>query len=155
MSVQITVSGLNRLQRVAEQWPAISEKYINAAINTGLVRVLGEEKVQAPFGVSGLLRDNWQISTGRFEGSLTSLAPYAASVEYGSAPHMPPIASITPWANKKGLNPWAVAMSIKKNGTKANPFLQRAADNSVDGLESDFAKALQSTVDEAAALSDD
>ena len=50
---------------------------------------------------------------------------YAIYVEKGTKPHMPPVDALKAWAEQKGLNPWAVAMSIKKKGTKANPFVER------------------------------
>lgn len=152
--IQMKINGLNKLAKFAEKYPEISEKHIGTAISRSLVRILGEEKVQAPFGVSGLLRDNWAVSTGRFQGILKSLSPYALFVHEGTPPHMPPIAAITPWANKKGINPWAVAMSIKKKGTKANPFLKRAADNSQAGVESEFIAALQNTLAEVNSFDD-
>ena len=152
--ITLTVNGLNKLQKIAEQFPAVSEKYINLAISRSLVRVLGEEKVQAPFGVSGLLRDNWQVATGRFQGSLTSMTPYAIFVHEGTAPHMPPVDAITPWANKKGINPWALAKSIAKNGTKANPFLQRSVDNTEAAINTEFETAMQSTLTEVTAFDD-
>lgn len=152
--IEIKINGLNKLTKIAQQYPAVSEKYINKAISLSLLRILGEEKQQAPFGVSGLLRDNWQTSFGRFEGSIKSLSPYAAFVHEGTAPHMPPVAALTPWANKKGISPWALAMSIKKKGTKANPFLKRSVDNVESAIEQEFATALQSTLEEVARFDD-
>lgn len=152
--IQVKINGLNKLTKIAQQYPAVSEKYINKAISLSLLRILGAEKVEAPFGVSGLLRDNWQTSFGRFEGSIKALAPYAAYVHEGTAPHMPPVDQITPWANKKGISPWAIAMSIKKKGTKANPFLKRAVDKVQHDIEGEFATALQGTLDEVARFDD-
>ena len=154
MNVTVNVQGLNKLQKIAQQYPAVSEKYINQAITVALTRIFGNEKREAPFGVSGLLRDNWKLTTGRFQGMLESLAPYAAAVHEGTQPHMPPVDALTPWANKKGISPWALAMSIKKKGTKANPFLTRAIDDSTDGIESDFLNALNSTLAEVTAFDD-
>lgn len=152
--ITLTVKGLNKLQKIANQFPAVTEKYVNLAISRSLVRVLGAEKTEAPFGISGLLRDNWAVSTGRFEGSLKSNTPYAVFVHEGTAPHMPPIDAITPWANKYGISPWALAKSIAKKGTKANPFLKRAVDSSESGIESEFESAMQSTLDEVTAFDD-
>lgn len=154
MSITLSVKGLNKLQKIAEQFPAVSEKHVNMAISRSILRVFGEEKIQAPFGVSGLLRDNWQIATGRFEGSLTSRVPYGKFVHEGTLPHMPPIDAITPWATKKGINPWALAKSIKKNGTKANPFLQRSVDNTEDAINTEFKTAMQNILDEVVSLDD-
>lgn len=154
MSVNVKIVGLNRLTKLAERYPATSEQYINKAISRSLVRILGAEKQEAPFGVSGMLRDNWKVTTGRFEGALVSQTPYAAAVHEGSKPHMPPIQEITAWAKKKGINPWAVAMSIKKKGTKPNPFLKRAVGDVKDDVDKEFEDALNGALNELASLSD-
>lgn len=46
------------------------------------------------------------------------------------------------WAQKKGMNPWAVRASIAKKGIKFNPYLKRAADDSTDGVKEIFAKVM-------------
>lgn len=140
--ITLAVSGIEKLTRLAEQYPQLSEQYINQAIARALVRVRGGVQTEAPFGVSGLLRGNWQSEIGRFEGTLRALAPYAADVEYGTPPHSVPIAQLAPWAKKKGIPVWAVANAIKLRGTKANPFLQRAVDVSADGIQQEFNDAL-------------
>lgn len=152
--IEVKVEGLNRLIRLAEQFPQIAEPHINTAITRSLTRIWGAEKREAPFGVAGQLRDNWVITTARFQGTLASNMPYALFVEKGTGPHMPPIDAITPWAKKKGLNPWAVAMSIKKKGTKANPFLSRAIDDAQSGIEQEFEDALNATLAEVNSLPD-
>lgn len=77
-------------------------------------------------------------------------APYAAYVEEGTRPHMPPVAAIAGWVRIKNLvgsNPrkiiqrrglrlertdeemvlaWAIAKKIAKAGTKAQHFFKRA-----------------------------
>lgn len=152
--ITVQIDGMNRLQKIVQKYPAVSEKYVNAAINKSLVRIMGAEKQTAPFGVSGILRDNWQVNMGRFTGTLVSLAPYAADVEYGTAPHMPNITELTPWAAKKGIPVWAVAMSIKKYGTKPNPFFQKAVDSVTDSIEGDFQDAIDSCLSELTGLDD-
>ncbi len=42
---------------------------------------------------------------------------------------MPPINAISAWAKPKGLNPWAVAINIKKFGIKPDPFIFKYYDN--------------------------
>lgn len=145
--VDVTINGLARLQHQMEKYPSISEPHINKAIGRSLVRILGQEKQQAPVD-TGNLRDNWKIDIGRFEGSLVSNAPYSAAVHGGSRPHMPPVDAITRWAQKRGLNPWAVAKSIAKKGTKANPFLQRAVTIEKDNVNREFKVALDSITSE-------
>lgn len=67
---------------------------------------------------------------------LISKAGHTPYVLTGTRPHMPPVSAIAPWARRHGMDPWAVAMGIKKGGTswgavrkygtRANPFLVRA-----------------------------
>lgn len=52
-------------------------------------------------------------------------APYPLFVHEGTRPHFPPVSAITPWANRHGIPPWALARSIAEKGTKANPWLER------------------------------
>jgi hypothetical protein len=53
---------------------------------------------------------------------------YAAAIERGRRPGIrPPIAEIRHWAEAHGINPYALAWSIAKRGTKANPFMARTA----------------------------
>ncbi len=56
---------------------------------------------------------------------------YAAATEYGSRPHMPPVDALKTWA-KRHLGSedaaWPLALSIKKKGTKAQPFMRPAFD---------------------------
>lgn len=56
--------------------------------------------------------------------------PYGKYVEYGTRPHPVPVAAIAGWAKRKGLNPYAVAKSIAKKGTKAHPFMAPALQES-------------------------
>lgn len=148
--ISLEITGLDKLIGVAEKYPSVSEKYINLAINRSLLRVWAAEKQEAPFGVSGILRDNWKVEMGRFTGRLYSLAKYALDVEQGTKPHFVPVDEIAPWAKKKGLNPWAVAKSIAKKGTKANPFFARAVTNATDGVNTEMQAAMKSITAELA-----
>lgn len=141
--IQVEIKGFNNLITKLNQYPAISEQFVNRAINRSLVRILGEEKQQAPVH-TGNLRDNWKLDFGRFQGTLSSNAPYSMAVHFGTSPHAVPASALTAWAAKKGLNPWAVAKSIAKKGTKANPFLQKAVDLQRENINREFKDALDS-----------
>ena len=148
--VTITIQGLDKLQNLAKKFPVTVEKYTNLAIARSLNRVFGEEKVQAPVGVSGNLRDNWQVTVGRFEGSLVSRAPYAADVETGQPLKVfPSGASLLAWAANKGLNAYAVAKAIAKRGHLiANPFLQRAVTTQANNVQGEFKNAMDNVLKE-------
>lgn len=142
MAVELQIKGFNELVKQMERYPAISEKHVNNAINRSLVRILGQEKQQAPVGVTGNLRDNWKIDIGRFTGSLRSNAPYSIAVHQGTGPHNVSGETLKAWAARKGLNPWAVAASIRKHGTKANPFLQKSVQVEGENVNREFSTAL-------------
>lgn len=69
-------------------------------------------------------------------------APYAAPVEFGTDPHMPPVKPLQKWAKKKlGLSEkeakkvgWGVAMKIKKEGTEPKPFLRPAVEEAKEAF---------------------
>lgn len=140
--LKLEIQGLNTLIKNIEKYPAVSEKHVGTAISRSLVRILGQEKQQAPVGVTGNLRDNWRVDIGRFEGALRSMAPYALAVHQGTGPHVVSGETLKKWAARKGLNPWAVAKSIAKKGTKANPFLQRSVQIEQENVNREFAGAL-------------
>ena len=148
MAVELEIKGFNKLIVQIERYPQISEKYVNNAINRSLVRILGQEKQQAPVGVSANLRDNWKVDIGRFQGSLKSMAPYGMAVHQGTAPHYVSGETLKAWAARKGLNPWAVAKSIAKKGTKANPFLQRSIQVENENINNEFSNALNAILKE-------
>lgn len=149
MAAELQIKGIEKLTKLASKYPAISEKFVNTAISRSLVRVFGEEKREAPFGVTAALRDNWRVDVGRFEGRLTSNTPYAKTVHDGGIPNpFPSGETLKPWALKKGLNPWAVAKAIRKRGhIIANPFLDRAAKNADAGINSEFTDAISKIVE--------
>jgi len=55
-------------------------------------------------------------------------AAHGIFVEEGTRPHMPPVEKLKPWAKKKlgdEKKAWAVAMKIKKKGTKPVGFFRK------------------------------
>lgn len=150
--ISIEIKGLEKLTKLAERFPVVAEKHINTAINRSLVRIFGAEKQQAPFGVTGSLRDRWALQVGRFTGFLRSQMPYAVDVHEGSPlKSFPSAQALAPWAAKKGLNPYAVAKAIRKRGhLNANPFFQRAVDSVEDDVNKEFATALNNITEEVA-----
>jgi hypothetical protein len=48
---------------------------------------------------------------------------YGEGVENGRPPHVVSPKALEGWARRRGLNPYAVARSIAKKGTKAHPYL--------------------------------
>lgn len=112
-------------------------KFITLGLKESATIVHHKEIQEVPRGVTGHLAKS-------IHETVTSLVAvigpdhnlkYAIYVEKGTKPHMPPVDAISAWATSKGLNPWAVAMSIKKNGTKANPFVERTFKGTVEKVK--------------------
>lgn len=49
---------------------------------------------------------------------------YAGVIEYGSAPHFPPIAALQGWADRHNIPVWLVAQKIAREGTEGRPTWQ-------------------------------
>ena len=62
------------------------------------------------------------------EQVLISMLNYGEYVEFGAPPHMPPVEELKKWVRDKwgegDSAAWALAMHIKKNGTKPHPFIR-------------------------------
>jgi hypothetical protein len=81
----------------------------------------------APKGATGLLsRSHEFIWTRTAGGEVISRAPYALWNDRGTSAHWPPVSALRAWAEKKNLNPWAVAASIARKGTKASRYQEKA-----------------------------
>ncbi len=84
-------------------------------------------------------------------------ANYANDVEYGRGPMTIDYASdqfesLKKWSASKGLNPYAVRNSIRKNGTAPHPFMQRIYDNSKHDLDDLFTLTLARMTEALATL---
>ena len=52
------------------------------------------------------------------------------------------------WATRKGINPYVVARSIARKGTKANPFFSTAIDKKKNEVDNEFDRALDNILNE-------
>jgi len=68
---------------------------------------------------------------------IIGMAEHGKYVEFGTAPHMPPVDELEDWAGRKlgdkNLK-WAVAMAIKKRGTRPYPFIRPTFQNELQGI---------------------
>lgn len=126
-----------------ERESASLESHMNSLLVRGANATKDEMKVVAPVGVAGLagagLRGSigirYDVTPGPGVSSAlvgpntdeSNIASYAAAVETGSRPHMPPTdpdGALAQWCELKGLPLWPVALSIKRKGTQAHPYAQ-------------------------------
>ncbi|WP_457556329.1 hypothetical protein [Candidatus Pyrohabitans sp.] len=80
---------------------------------------------------TGALLKSGRVERGFLKKEVVYDAAYAAFIEYGTEPHMPPVEPLKRWAKRHGMDEkagWAIAMKIKKEGTEPKPFLRPAFD---------------------------
>ena len=101
--------------------------------------VVEEMQLTCPVA-SSFLRDNISFDVKRVGSNIEltiSIPEYAKFVEWGTLPHMPPVEAIRDWLRVKGMPQelaWAVAMAIKKNGTRPQPFIRPIFNNKIPEL---------------------
>ena len=100
-----------------------------------------------PVGKTGALRRTvYYTFLGKTRVRIEPEQKYADYVEFGTRPHFPPVEAITPWANMHGINPYALAHSIAKHGTRPHPFLDRTVSEVRPFAERSLARNVQQTI---------
>ena len=101
---------------------------------------------RAAFTIQGAARKKAPVDTGRLRNSIGTESPstrsrtvgpsvkYGEWVETGTSPHYPPLGALQGWAKRHGMSAAALQQSIGTRGTKAQPFMRPAADESEDAI---------------------
>jgi HK97 gp10 family phage protein len=108
----------------------------------------GKATDKAPFAF-GKLKGSIRQGVRGLKAEVVAGSKYASFVEYGTRPHFPPVAALEPWAALKlgsaGLA-YAVARKIAIRGTKAQPFMRPAVDESLSKIRSIFKDLLNDMI---------
>jgi hypothetical protein len=93
-----------------------------------------------------------EITNGGFTGQVIAGANYAGHIEFGTAPHFPPVAPLEEWARRHGMPGagFAIARAISKRGTKAQPFLFPAYEDERPRFEARVTASIREAVRESA-----
>jgi hypothetical protein len=128
-TITVDVSALRAwAESISTDAEAETQKQINLALKNSANIVQRLEAAEMPRGVTGKMAATL-MQTITEDAAIVEPDPellYPLFVYLGTRPHMPPVDAITAWANSKGINPWALAMSIKQKGTKSNDYVDRA-----------------------------
>jgi HK97 gp10 family phage protein len=129
--ITVKITGLDELIRGLAAGQKATPAEMRGAMELSLITVESDMRRLVP-------RDTGQLGnsiTHGISGSNTDMvgvvgptARYGAFVEFGTRPHWPPIAAISPWAYRHGIPPFIVARAIARHGTKPRPFVQPAWD---------------------------
>lgn len=77
-------------------------------------------------------------------GGHERVGEYAFAMEYGRPPgSMPPLEPIAAWARRKGITtpPFAIALAIKRHGTKARRFMEGGVNSALSNIQRHFINA--------------
>lgn len=140
------------LQKQLQQMSVDASLEFKMLVATTASNIHNDAKREAPSGVSGLLRGTLYMKPedqGMAAWVVSPLA-YAPHVERGRKPGtMPPVEPLERWGHvvlgKDGLG-WALAITIKKKGTKAQPFLKPAVEQHREEFLNDAAALLHKVV---------
>ena len=146
--ISIKIPNLDSIKAKFETMPARVLSEIKSAIRTGGHLIESNAKHELGGGKGGWDTGRMVNSIipefGDFKAEISPHTNYAIYVHQGTSPHWAPISALAPWARRHGLNPYAVQRSIAAKGTKANPFMTRAAEGSQDGVFKIFMDAIAS-----------
>jgi len=80
---------------------------------------------------TGRARGSWETSVDRGRipkwAKISSRLEYILPLEFGSAPHFPPISALQPWARRHGFGKggaFLIARAISRRGTKGDHMLR-------------------------------
>ena len=158
--MKIVVSGDVNGQRIFELEEQTWHEVTDLIKET--IFVIHKEAVSRVPVATGILRESihfdFEETENFFRGLVKVGAHYGPYVEFGTRPHMPPVEPIQKWVEIKSRRfvrtksgkqrwikgkqgkearsiAWAIAMTIKKKGTKAHPYLRPAWEKGIAFFE--------------------
>lgn len=144
MQIDVRIEGLERLQAGIASGPATLATEVRGAMTAGSLLIEGAARGLAPKDTGRLAGSITHSISGSGANLTSKIGPsvqYGLFVERGRAPgKMPPIAAIAGWAARKGIDPFVLARSIGRKGTKARPYMLPAFNNNVGRVTALFTK---------------
>jgi len=145
IDIQITINGdkdlAARLNSHLADGPKRRFLTRSAFLIEGRAKVNASKNIDTGTGVNSI-----QTSVSADSATVGTNEEHMLYLHEGTRPHFPPIAAVTPWALRHGIDPFLVALGISRHGTKANPFLRDAFDQSVgdiNGFVGDMAREIE------------
>jgi hypothetical protein len=139
----IQVEGLAEMQKAFAEAPQKVGRVLEDTTKEAGKDIFREAVKEAPH-FTGNLQRTMHMDYAPIQVKVEPKAEYAKDVEFGRQPTNitgSDFAGLTKWAGRKGLNPYAVRAMIRKQGTKANPFMQRTRDKVERPIQDLFRKA--------------
>jgi len=145
IDIEFKFDAIDKLKEALKRAPAKTVDEISKAVQKSALTIQSNAIKEAPVNKQtggGNLRQNIRTSlVSKLRAEIISKAPYSGYVEYGTAPHI-----ITP-VNKKALANKRTGKFFGKvvhhPGTKANPYMHRALEKSVNKIGEFFRTAIE------------
>lgn len=132
VNITVKIKDFDKIKKAWEQAPAKLSQEIHTAVGKTIMKVEGEAKREAPVNKQsggGNLRQSIRSQmNGVASGVVEVGVNYAVPVHEGTRPHIIRARNAKSLANKRSGQ--FFGRIVNHPGTKANPFLQRAVDNS-------------------------
>ena len=148
MAMSVEVKGLNELIRDIKDAGGDAEPLVTGALANSTQHATEEIRSRAPHAF-GTLQRSVLPEVNYPTGEVAVNEPYGRDVEEGTGPHTPPHEAIERWAQKKGLPKgvsWAIVNTIKKRGTRAQPFFKPGWEASQNFINEQFDKVTERLV---------
>lgn len=145
-------SNFKNADRLKKRLRAYNKKVcsnVDKALYQGGLLIAADAKLNCTVD-TGYLRQSIDVKlikkNGKTYAQIGTNVEYAAFIEFGTRPHFPPVKTLTPWVLKVVLNnqenydgeaesiAFAIAKSIAKWGTMAQPFLHPAYEANIQGV---------------------
>lgn len=120
------------VQLLLRKAPEKVRETIKLVLTAGAIDTQAHAREEEAPTFDGGLKRNIKVRIFKDHSEVSSDAKYSEPIEYGrrAGKHVPlkEGVGLHKWATTKGINPFAVAKSIFKKGTKPNPFMKRTHD---------------------------
>lgn len=146
-TIKIEIKNIERLHDALSRSPQTVGKHMQEAIQLASMIYFTEVQRIIPADTSNMARTT-RRDIFPLRAEIYPTASYAAAVHEGTRPHYVSPEALKRWAAHKGLNPYAVAKSIAKKGTKSQPFMINAFDKVQNDLPGPFEKAIDKILNE-------
>lgn len=132
VALSFMVEGLPELERGLSDAPTTLATAARRQFEAASLLIEAEARTLAPQDTRRLAGSiTYQIS-GSGANLTSRIGPsvlYGLYAERGRRPgRMPPVEALRGWAARHGVNPFVLARSIARKGTKAHPYMQPALD---------------------------
>lgn len=162
LDFEVTVKGFDETIQGLKGYDQVAAQENRKAMNQTVKLVERVGKINAPVNF-GVLRakihgEVREAGPGMVIGVVGSYAEHGAPVEKGTDPHWPNLKSLGLWvqrklrvASKDVQNvTFLIARAISRRGTKAQPYLEPAIEDSQDEIKGFFQQALERIVERLA-----